>query len=247
MKRNSRILFAITALALAALACQALTGGGQEAPPPVDVVTQPPVDAPEPTSDSIIPPIFGGSDVLLSDDFSSVQWGTGTDTDSSVEYVNETLQFIVFTDNYFVWSTPDDEDYSNVHIEVTAINNSTDPNTAFGIICNMQITDVSYYFAVTLSGQYAIAKSQIALDDVFLTNNDAWADSDLIAQNASSYRIGADCGGGGTLTLYVDGQQIDSVNDTDYGSGNVALFTWSADEPAGANMSFDDFEMKELP
>jgi hypothetical protein len=245
MKRNSRFLFAITALALAALACQALTGGGQEAPP-VDVVTQPPVDV-LPTSESIIPPIFGGSDVILSDDFSDEQWGTGTDADSSVEYINETLQFIVFTDNYFVWSTPDAEDYSNVHIEATALNNSTDPSTAFGIICNMQITNVSYYFAVTLDGQYAIAKSQLALDDVFLTNNDAWADSALIPQNASSYRVGADCGSDGTLTLYVDGQQIDSVNDTTYGSGNVALFTWSADEPAGANMSFDDFEMKELP
>jgi hypothetical protein len=235
MKRNNRIFFAIAALALAALACQALSGGGQEVPP---------VDNLVPTVDI---PIFGGSDVLLSDDFSSSQWGTGTDADSAVEYVNEALQFIVFTTNYFVWSTPDDENYSNVHIEVTALNDSTDPNTAFGIICNMQVTDVSYYFAVTFAGQYAIAKSAVALDDVFLTNNDAWADSDLIPQNASSYRVGADCGSNGTLTLYVNGQQIDSVTDTDYGSGNVALFTWSGDEASGANVSFDDFEMKELP
>jgi hypothetical protein len=243
MKRNRRFIFAISALAFAALACQALTGGGQDTPP-VDVST-PAIDIPQPTIE--IPPIFGGSDVLLEDDFTSSRWGTGTDTDSSVEYVNETLQFIVFTDNYFVWSTPDDEDYSNVHIEVTALNNSTDTNTAFGIICNMQITDVSYYFAVTLNGQYAIAKSMLALDDVFLTNNDEWGDSSLIPQNASSYRIGADCGSDGTLTLYVDGQQIDSATDTDYTSGNVALFTWSADQPAGANVSFDDFRMTELP
>lgn len=213
MKRNNRIFFAIAALALAALACQAL----------------------------------GGSGVLLSDDFSSSQWGTGTDADSSVEYANEALQFIVFTTNYFVWSTPDDENYSNVHIEVTALNNSTDPNTAFGIICNMQVTDVSYYFAITFGGQYAIAKSAVALDDVFLTNNDAWGDSDLIPQNASSYRVGADCGSNGTLTLYVNGQQIDSVTDSEYGAGNVALFVWSGEEPSGSNVSFDDFEMKELP
>jgi hypothetical protein len=171
--------------------------------------------------ESIIPPLFGGSDVLLSDDFSSSQWGTGTDADSSVEYANEALQFIVFTDNYFVWSTPDDEDYSNVHMEVTALNNSTDPNTAFGLICGMQITNVSYYFAITLDGQYAIGKSMIALDDVFLTNDDTWADSDLIPKNASSYRIGADCGSDGKLTLFVNGQQIDSATDTDYGPGTA--------------------------
>jgi len=242
MKSKTRITLAITALALAALACQAISGGGTDIPP-VDVnppdtnVTEPPIID--------IPPIFGGGP-LLSDDFSSERWGTGTDADSSVEYSNEALQFIVYTTNYFVWSTPDDVDYSNVHLEVTALNNSTDSTTAFGVICNMQITDASYYFAVTAAGQYAIAKSSVALDDVFLTNNDQWADSDLIPQEASSYRVGADCGNG-VLTLYVNDVQIDSVTDSDYTSGYVALFTWSGEEAAGANVSFDDFEMTELP
>jgi hypothetical protein len=216
MKSNSRIVFALAALALATLACQAITGAG-------------------------------GPKVILSDDFSSDAWGVGTDSDSSVEYANGALQFIVFTTNYFVWSTPNDEDYSNVHIEVTALNNSTDSTTAFGIICNMQVTDVSHYFAITPAGQYAIAVSSVASDDVFLTNNDAWANSDLIPVNASSYRIGADCGSNGTLTLYVNGQQIDSVTDSTYTSGNVALLTWSGEENTGADVSFDDFVMTELP
>jgi len=213
MKITNRFVLAITVLALAALACQAI-------------------------------PSIGGP--LLSDDFSSQSWGIGTDAASSVEYSNDALQFIVFDTNYFVWSTPNDENYSNVHIEVTALNNSTDSTTAFGIICNMQVTDASYYFAVTPAGQYAIAVSAVALDDVFLTNNDAWANSDLIPVEASSYRIGADCGNG-VLTLYVNGTQIDSVTDSTYTSGNVALFTWSGEEAAGANVSFDDFVMTTLP
>ncbi len=188
-----------------------------------------------------------GSNVLLSDDFSSDSWGTGTDPDSSVEYANDALQFLVFRTNYFVWSTPNDEDYSNVHIEVTALNNSTDSTTAFGIICHMQVTDVSYYFAVTPAGQYAIGRSQLASDDVFLTNNDEWANSDLIPVNQSSYRVGADCSGNGTLTLYVNGTQIASAVDTTYTSGNAALFVWSGEQEAGANISFDDFQMTRLP
>ena len=217
MKRTRKIVFAIAALALAALACQALSCLG------------------------------GGAKVLLSDDFSSAQWGTDTDADSSVEYANEALQFIIFTKNYFVWSTPNDKDYSNVHIEATAINNGTDSTTAFGIICNIQVTDVSYYFAVTPGGEYAIARSAVAQDDVFLTNNDQWAKSDLIPQNASSYRVGADCASNGTLTLYVNGQQIDSVSDSTFTSGNVALLVWSGEDVASADMSFDDFKMTELP
>lgn len=188
-----------------------------------------------------------GSNVVLSDDFSSASWGTGTDPDSSVEYANDALQFLVFRTNYFVWSTPNDEDYSNVHIEVTALNNSTDTTTAFGIICHMQVTDVSYYFAITPAGQYAIGRSQLASDDVFLTNNDQWANSDSIPVNQSSYRLGADCANNGTLTLFVNGTQIATVSDTTYTSGNAALFVWSGDQESGANVSFDDFQMTRLP
>ena len=192
---------------------------------PTNIPTHVPTDAPLPTETII--PISVGS-ILLSDDFSSSQWGTSTDTDSSVEYAGEALQIIVFTKNWFVWSTPDDQDYQNVHMEVTVIVNDTDPNTAFGLMCNQQPgADSSfYYFAMTPAGQYAIAKATVDQDDVFLTNNDKWASSSLISKNASSYRVGADCGNG-TLALYVDGQLIDSVSNSSYTNGGVAVFTWT--------------------
>ena len=190
-----------------------------------------------------------GDGSLLKDDFSSDSsgWGTGTDSDSAVEYLNGGLNMVVFTQNYFVWSTPDDADYENIHIEATAINNGTDTTTAFGIMCNQQVVENSfYYFAVTPGGEYAIAKAQTGLTDVFLTNNDQWASSDLIPQNAASYRIGADCGNG-TLTLYVDGQQVATANDTAHGIGGVGLFTWSAEDATTTNVTFDDFVMTKLP
>jgi hypothetical protein len=184
----------------------------------------------------------------LSDDFSSTQWGTGTDADSSVEYANGALQMIVYTKNYFVWSTPNDQDYQNVHMEVTVNNNGTDATTAFGIMCNQQVgADSSFYYvAMTPAGEYAIAKATAGQSDVFLTNNDQWATSDLITKEAASYRVGADCGNG-TLTLYVDGQQIASVSDASYVTGGVAVFAWSGEEATNTNVSFDDFLMTELP
>lgn len=207
----SKILFAVVALVLASLACNAL-----------------------------------GSGALLEDDFSdSDTWGTGTDADSSVEYSNSALKFLVNKDLYFVWSTPNDDDYENVHIEVTAINNSSDETGAFGIMCNLQITNTSYYFAVTGAGEYAIGKYTFAGDSL-LTNDGQWGESSKITPNASSYRIGADCGNNG-LTLYVDGQQVDSVSDTTYTSGNVGVFAWSGEQPNGTDVSFDDFVMTKLP
>jgi hypothetical protein len=185
--------------------------------------------------------------VLLSDDFSSPQWGTATNAENAVEYADNALQMIVYAQNSYVLSPPNDNNYQNIHMEVTAINNGTDSTTAFGLICNRQSTgDSFYYFAITPAGQYAIAKATQGQSDVFLTNEDQWAASDLIPKDAASYRIGTDCGSG-ILTLYVDGQEIDSVSDSSYTNGGVALFTWSGEEATTTNVSFDDFLMTTLP
>lgn len=212
----SRVLLAIAVLVSSSLACNVLSALG------------------------------GGA--ILEDNFegNSSNWGTGTDSESSVEYANGGLRMQVYTANYFVWSTPDDKDYENVHIEVTVINNGTDSTTAFGILCHQQtITDSFYYFAVTPGGEYAIAEAALAATDVFLTNNDEWAFSEVITQNAASYRIGADCGNG-TLTLYVDGQQIASVADDSYVNGGVGVLAWSGEEVTSADVTFDDFVMARL-
>lgn len=229
MKRNNKIILAIACLALAALACNAIMGGGGE--PTETALTS----TPSPT-------------VLLSDDFSAIRWGHATDANSSVEYANNALQMIVYTPDYFVWSTPNDQDYQNIHMEVTVINNGTDSTTSFGLMCNQQagVNNSFYYFAIAPTGEYVIAKATDGESDVLLTNNGSWGSSDLIAQDASSYHVGADCGNG-TLTLYVDGQQIDSVSDASYVTGGVALFTSTSDEVVSANVSFDDFLMTELP
>ena len=218
MKNRFKVSLAIMLLAAAALACSLPTIPGLDGP-------------------------------LLDDNFDgfSQTWGTGTDAESSVEYTNGGLRFLVSETLFYVWSNPNEEEYSNVHIEVTAKNNSSDPNAAFGIICNQGVIDSnSYYFAVTNNGEYAIAKGSITMDDVFLTNDDQWASSDLIAKDAASYRIGVDCGNG-TLTLYVDGQKIDSVQDSSYSSGHVALFAWSHEVENGTDITFDDFVITRLP
>jgi hypothetical protein len=154
------------------------------------------------------------------------------------------LDVSVNKDAYFVWSTPTDENYENIHMEVTALNQSSDSAGAFGIICNMQLTNTYYYFAITGAGEYAIGLYTFA-GDTLLTNDGEWGKSSLIKSGADSYRIGADCGEG-VLTLYVDGQRIDSASDTTYTSGNAGLFAWSGKEPNGTHISFDDFVMTKL-
>lgn len=231
MEHKVRMVLMVGVLALAALACQALGGGA------APVSDAPSVEQPAPAP---------ADKVILRDDFSSARWGTGTDADSAVEYVNDALNFNVFTEDYFVWSTPDGETYANIRMEVTVINNGTDTTTAFGFMCNKSAGNDFHYLVMTPAGQYAIAVAKEGERDVFLTNNDEWADSDLIAVNADSYRLGAECGNG-RLTLFVDGQQIASVADLTYTSGQVAVVVWSGEEAGMVNnVSFDDFLMTEL-
>ena len=250
MKSHLKVSLAISALAMAALACQALTrlpgldSGDADTPISTSAPPNPDLSVPAATEASL-----PTGDVILSDEFApsrNSNWGTGTDADSSVEYDGDALRMKLFTKNYFVWSTPDMEDYQDVHIEVTVFSGDTDPTTSFGILCNQQVTDSAfYYLAMTPGGEYAIAKAAVAQTDVFLTNNDQWGASALISKNASSYRVGADCGHG-TLTLYVDGRQIDSVSDSSYTAGGIGLLLWSGENVAAANVSFDDFVATKL-
>jgi hypothetical protein len=219
MRGSARSVLVVIIVGLTALACQ-LGGGG---------------DAEHKSN--------GG--VLLSDDFSSIKWGTGTDADSSVEFLNESLHMVVYTENFFVWSKPSDDVYENVHMEVTVLNNGTDLTTAFGLICNLT-DDNFYYFGITPAGQYAIALASEGEVDVFLTNDDTWGDSDLISVNADSYRVGADCGKG-ILNLYVDGQVVATALNDAYLKGQVGVFTWSDVDAVTTDISFDDFVMTALP
>ena len=218
---------------------------------PVTETSQPTQPAVSISPTSTLPPptqVNTTDNILLQDDFSVSRdrWGTLTDAESSLEYENDALRMQVFKENFVAWSTPDDENYENVHMEVTVLNNSTDPATAFGFICAQQIEDWSfYYLAITPAGEYAIIRATDGESDVYLTNSGEWASSERIAYNAASYRLGADCGNG-TLSLYVDGQKIASVSDSTYTAGRVGLFTWSGDKPNSADITFDDFLLRSM-
>jgi serine/threonine protein kinase len=234
---------ALFGLAGVALMASNLRGSSTSTPPPPTQTLQivPPTTTNEPLPTETLPNLNTG-EVLLEDDFSDDNnWGTLTDADSSVEYQDNTLHMQVFRENFVIWSTPNDEDYRSVHMEVTVDTNDTDPTTAFGFICAQQPKDWSfYYLAATPGGEYAIIKATDGESDVFLTGDGKWATSNLITRNASSYRVSGECGNG-RLTLYVDGKQIASATDNTYGTGRVGLFTWSGDKAPSANVNFDDF------
>jgi hypothetical protein len=208
MRRNSLVL-SVAALVLASLACA-------------------------------LPKLPIGDGALFKDDFSSEGggWGTGDTDNSSVKIKGGELVINVHRDRFLVWSPAGQKDLENVHIEATAKNVGGGSSTGFGLICNISVTDQFYYFLVTSNGEYAIAKTAVAKDDVYLTNNDRLANSSDIPVDAPSYRIGADCGNG-ALTLYVNGKKIDSVEDSAYSKGDIGLMAMTSKDST-AEVHFDD-------
>lgn len=183
---------------------------------------------------------------LPSDNFSSSSsgWGTGTDSFSSVEYANGGLQMQVFEPFYVTWSTPDTETYENVRLEVDIKNESTDPEAFFGFICNEQGTTESFYYVgVSPDGYYAFIRASLALEDVNMKNGM----SDVVSSgiSAGNARLGLDCSNG-SMTLYMNGQMIDSVSDSTYTNGVVGLFAATESLANGTDVTFDNFAMTKL-
>lgn len=180
---------------------------------------------------------------LPSDDFSkeSSGWGIGTDSQSSVEYVDGGLQMIVYQPFFVTWSNPNTEVYENVHIEVGVTNASTDPNAFFGILCNEQVeTTAFYYVGVSPNGYYAFIESTVTGDKYLKEGT-----SELVSSSADAMRLGLDCSTD-TLTLYVNGQVVDSTPADSLPSGSVGLFAATDELSNGANVTFDDFTVTKL-
>ncbi len=194
-----------------------------------------------PTPTPLPPPTPSGPAVWVQDDFSDPAsgWGTGGDADGSLEYQSGEYVVKVNQTSLLVWGTHRTKDIAGVHLAVQASSVGEAADPAFGVVCHYQDDQNFYYLGIGADGFYAIAKYEA--DELTILTDEAgnWLQSDQIEQNAETYRIEADCGGG-RLTLYVDGEQIASVEDPAFSSGQVGLFARSF-EATGVEVRFDNF------
>jgi len=220
--RNKRVVVAIILLAIPALACQTLLGRGS----------------------------IRLSTSLFEEDFSSRSndWDVISDEDASLDYVADEYAIQIFTTELLVWANPNGANLSlaDVHVEVTARNIGAATEPGFGIICSYVDEANTYRMGVSSDGFHIITKRVDGVETVLTDpENGQWTTSDRVPLNASSYRLGADCGNG-TLTLYVDGRRVASVNDSTLTAGTVGLFAAAfAEQPV--EIRFDDLVVTALP
>jgi hypothetical protein len=215
MKSNQRIFTMFAILILASLACQATSSGGE-------TTTEQP------------------SNLLFQDDFSDTSsgWDRVTTDTGQTDYVDGIYRIYVDETGTDVWANPGLE-FSDVTVQVEAIKVGGPEDNDFGVICRSIDISNFYFFVISSDGYYGIGKVSDAGQE--LIGMDAMQPSETIQQGQASNTIRADCIGS-TLSLYVNAELIDEVQDSELTSGDVGLIAGSFDTP-GTDIHFDNFRV----
>jgi hypothetical protein len=215
MKSNHHILLLFVVLILASLACQATTGGGGTA-----------TDQP--------------SNLLFQDDFSDTSsgWDRVTADTGVTDYAEGVYRIYVNESGTDVWANPGLE-FSDVTVQVEAIKIGGPDDNDFGVICRSVDTSNFYFFVISSDGYYGIGKVSNAGQE--LIGMDAMQPSEAILQGEASNTIRADCVGS-SLSLYVNAEKLDEVQDSEFSTGDVGLIAGSFDTP-GTDIHFDNFRV----
>lgn len=180
--------------------------------------------------------------VVFQDDFSDTEsgWDEWMDESCLGEYADGAYRIKVDETEYDCWVTLG-RDLGDVTVEVKATKAGGPDVNEFGIQCRYQDGENFYFFVVSSDGYYAIGK---AVDDEWTDiGADQMQPSDAIRQGDATNTILAECQGD-QLTLTVNGEQVASVTDSTFSSGDVGLIAGTFDQ-GGTDILFDDFVVRE--
>jgi hypothetical protein len=215
MEKRSKFLLSLAVLMVTTLACGLS-----------DLNNQPP-------EGSELPP-----DILFIDDFSDTSsgWDRTNEDEGVTDYIDGFYRILVNTDNTDVWANPG-LNFTDTVIEVDAAKVGGPDDNDFGIICRYQDLSNFYFFIVSSDGFYGIAKVIDGVQELIVLENMEY--SDTINQGNSSNKLRADCNGQ-NLALFINGQKLLEVTDSEYFSGDVGLIAGTFDV-AGTDIQFDNF------
>ncbi len=176
--------------------------------------------------------------VLFQDDFTDLSsgWNRVKATKGESDYADGAYRIVVNEPNVDIWSKPGG-DFRDVRMEVDAYKVGGDRDNRFGLICRAVDVNHFYTFIISSDGYYGIGI--ISGDEYRLLGAQALQPTDAIRKGSALNRIRADCVGD-TLTMYVNEQELASVQDYTLTSGDVGLIAGTYDKP-GTDILFDNF------
>jgi hypothetical protein len=133
------------------------------------------------------------------------------------------------------WATPR-KNFANVRMEVDIGKLGGPDENRIGLLC--RFTDNNYYFfLVTSDGFYGVG-IYFSGQAVLLGQNEMKTDAN-IKKGLAVNHLRADCAGN-TLTFFVNGFQVASVQDNTLASGDVGILAGTFTQP-GVDVIFDNF------
>lgn len=181
------------------------------------------------------------SDVLFQDDFTDTSsgWDRVNTQSGLTDYADGVYRIFVNEASTDVWANPG-LTFTDVAVDVEATKVGGPDDNDFGVTCRSVDTNNFYFFIISSDGYYGIGKVVDGAQQ--LIGMDAMEPSDAVKQGEASNRLHVECAGT-TLSLWVNGQMIKEVEDTQFAKGDVGLMAGSFDV-AGTDIHFDNFSVK---
>jgi hypothetical protein len=179
--------------------------------------------------------------VLFQDEFSSKKgcWDTANSDSGSTAYLDGQYQIAVNSTQFDVWGNPGLSFAEDISIEVDATKTSGPDSGDYGIICRYQDEQNFYQFMVTADGFYGIL--MVVNGSQQIISSEDLLETETVIQGNASNHLRADCIGE-TLSFYVNGKLVATVNDSTFTKGDVGLFAGTFDD-AGVVAVFDNFKV----
>jgi hypothetical protein len=211
----NRLLILFTSLIVLSLACS---------------TTAPAISAPQDQT------ALSGS-VLFQDDFARPisGWNRFTAAEGTMDYDAAGYRMLVNAPNTNFWSTPN-KNFADVRMEVDAGKLGGPDENRIGLVCRFTGDDY-YFFLISSDGYYGIG-IYTGGQAVLLGQSELQLNSN-IKKGLAVNHLRADCTGD-TLTFYVNGFQVVSVQDARLKSGDVGLLAGTFTQ-TGVDVIFDNF------
>lgn len=215
MATRPRLIITAMALALASIACQAISGPSVE-------------------NQSSLP----AGEVLFKDDFSDTSsgWDRVTTANGVTDYVDGSYRIYVNEPNTDTWANPG-LNFGDVQIAVDVTKKAGPDDNDFGVMCRVQAQDQYYFFIISSDGYYGIGK--VNGEQQAVLGAESMQPSEAIHQGSATNHMQATCIGD-ELSLTVNDQLLFTVQDADFSSGDVGLIAGTFTEP-GTDIYFDNF------
>jgi hypothetical protein len=178
---------------------------------------------------------------LFQDDFDSRRSGWGTDQREEFErgYEEDGYFIELCEPDWFAWAYPGVQ-FDDVSVEVTISLVSGSQDGHFGVLCRHVDVDNFYYFGISADGYYAIfQRMDGGALEVLTGDGSGMVPSPAIRTGGQINHVLAVCYED-ELSLYVNGELLETVTDDTHTRGDVGLGAGSG--PGGdARVQFDDF------